>query len=927
KSSTSEIDDHNRPIRTFQVCNVLAPAQNNWLLSGYIERGSARRLLVELKFTLRDCASIPGTPGTCKETFNLYYVDADGPDDDAVPLPSPNEPRFRKIDTVAADESFTQVDVGDRVLKLNTEVRDVGSLSHPGLYLAFQDVGACVALVAVRVFYKRCPAEARGLARFPETPSGPDASALVGVPGKCAPHSQPEGPEPPGGPRMYCSADGEWLVPIGKCVCAAGYEDIGGECRACRPGFFKVFNDEATCKRCTAHSHAPHSASARCICERGHYRASNDPPDVPCTRPPSAPRNLLSLVNGTSVWLEWAPPKDKGGRVDLSYSISCLRCDDMSGTLLDVQRSCRPCGAGVRYWPTANGLREAAVLISRLTAHTNYSFKVQAVNGVSSKAGLQAVTPVNITTNQAAPSKILKIKRELNTKDCIVLAWLPPLQPNGEILEYEVKYMEKVCDKLSGNESVILSRAARVAVPGLQPGSAYLFQVRARTTAGSGPYSHQVEFSTLSGKQLSIDNVRSFFHRHCGYSKAKQDEEKLQFQNGQGEYRWFYVGSLFPFLHQKRQTYVDPHTYEDPAQAVKDFAKEINPSSIKIEKVIGAGEFGEVCSGHLKLSRRREINVAIKTLKGGSTERQRSDFLSEASIMAQFDNPNIIHLEGVVTKSKLVMIVTEYMENGSLDSFLRKRDGQFTVIQLVGMLRGIAAGMTYLSEMGFVHRDLAARNILVSSGLVCKVSDFGLSRVLDRRPEAAYTTLFTSAGDVWSYGIVMWEVMSYGERPYWDMNNQDVIKSIEEGYRLPAPMDCPAALHQLMLDCWQAERAARPTFTHILTTLDRLIRNPNSLKIIANATSRCDVAKVGPRGTGSRGSCTTVLWLDVIKMGRYKDNFDTAGYRSLDAVAHMTPEDIRRIGVNLVGHQKKIMNSVQTMRAQLAHVGAAGVKV
>ena len=73
--------------------------------------------------------------------------------------------------------------------------------------------------------------------------------------------------------------------------------------------------------------------------------------------------------------------------------------------------------------------------------------------------------------------------------------------------------------------------------------------------------------------------------------------------------------------------------------------------------------------------------------------------------------------------------------------FVQKRDGQFTVIQLVGMLRGIAAGMTYLSEMGFVHRDLAARNILVSSGLVCKVSDFGLSRVLDRRPEAAYTTL------------------------------------------------------------------------------------------------------------------------------------------------------------------------------------------
>lgn len=193
------------------------------------------------------------------------------------------------------------------------------------------------------------------------------------------------------------------------------------------------------------------------------------------------------------------------------------------------------------------------------------------------------------------------------------------------------------------------------------------------------------------------------------------------------------------------------------------------------------------------------------------------------------------------------MIVVEYMENGSLDSFLRKHDGHFTVIQLVGMLRGIASGMKYLSDMGYVHRDLAARNILVNSNLVCKVSDFGLSRVLEDDPEAAYTTTggkipirwtapeaiayrkFSSASDAWSYGIVMWEVMSYGERPYWEMSNQDVILSIEEGYRLPAPMGCPASLHQLMLHCWQKERNHRPKFTDIVSFLDKLIRSPSAL--------------------------------------------------------------------------------------------------
>uniref|UniRef100_A0A673K4Q7 receptor protein-tyrosine kinase n=1 Tax=Sinocyclocheilus rhinocerous TaxID=307959 RepID=A0A673K4Q7_9TELE len=294
--------------------------------------------------------------------------------------------------------------------------------------------------------------------------------------------------------------------------------------------------------------------------------------------------------------------------------------------------------------------------------------------------------------------------------------------------------------------------------------------------------------------------------------------------------------------------YIDPFTYEDPNEAVREFAKEIDVTCVKIEQVIGAGEFGEVCSGNLRLPGKREILVAIKTLKSGYTDKQRRDFLSEASIMGQFDHPNIIHLEGVVTKSTPVMIITEFMENGSLDSFLRQNDGQFTVIQLVGMLRGIASGMKYLCDMNYVHRDLAARNILVNSNLVCKVSDFGLSRFLEddtsdptytsggkipirwTAPEAIQYRKFTSSSDVWSYGIVMWEVMSYGERPYWDMSNQDVINAIEQDYRLPPPMDCPNALHQLMLDCWQKDRNNRPKFNQIVNTLDKMIRNPGSLK-------------------------------------------------------------------------------------------------
>ncbi|CAG5136534.1 unnamed protein product, partial [Candidula unifasciata] len=392
---------------------------------------------------------------------------------------------------------------------------------------------------------------------------------------------------------------------------------------------------------------------------------------------------------------------------------------------------------------------------------------------------------------------------------------------------------------------------------------------------------------------------------------------------------------LFPSpgsVHSSVRTYVDPHTYEDPNQAVREFTREIDACHIIIESVIGGGEFGDVCKGKLRMPGRLEMTVAIKTLKPGATEKNRLDFLTEASIMGQFDDPNVIFLEGVVTKSNPIMIVTEYMANGSMDTFLRKNDGRFTIMQLVGMMRGIASGMRYLSEMGFVHRDLAARNILVNETLVCKVADFGLSREIESdTTDGAYTTSggkipvrwtapeaiafrkFTSSSDVWSYGVVMWEIVSYGERPYYNWSNQDVIKAVEKGYRLPPPMDCPEAIHQMMLDCWQKERSHRPKLGQIVQTLDKLIRAPELLQKQAKPRPHNFIDPSAPDMT----SLSTVEdWLMSIKMERYLSLFLSAGLSNMDQVRHVTVRDLLNMGISLVGHQKKIMNSIQTFRAQ-----------
>uniref|UniRef100_A0AAY4F0A0 receptor protein-tyrosine kinase n=1 Tax=Denticeps clupeoides TaxID=299321 RepID=A0AAY4F0A0_9TELE len=900
----SIMDEKNTPIRTYQVCNVMEPNQNNWLRTDWIPRGGAQRIYIEIKFTLRDCNSLPGVMGTCKETFNLYYYESNNDKERYI-----RENQFSKIDTIAADESFTQVDIGDRIMKLNTEVRDVGVLTRKGFYLAFQDVGACIALVSVRIFYKKCPLTVHNLAQFPDTTTGADTSSLVEVRGSCVDNSEEREV-----PKMYCGADGEWLVPIGNCLCNPGFEERGGACQACKVGYYRALATDDSCSKCPPHSYSMREGSTSCACDKGYFRSETDPASMPCTQPPTAPQSLISNVNETSVNLEWSAPTSSGGRDDLTYNVVCKRCGP------DPHR-CQPCGNGVHFSPQQLSLRSTRVSINDLQAHTNYTFEIWAVNGVSTQnpSPEQAVS-VTVTTNQAAPSQVTSIQAKDITRHAVSLAWQQPERPNGVILEYEVKYYEKDQNERSYRIMKTSSRSADI--KGLSPLTSYVFHVRARTAAGYGEFSIPFEFMTTS----EINKTNKHFlccsiHRRGKYSKAKQesDEEK--------------------HLHPGVRIYVDPFTYEDPNQAVREFAKEIDASCIKIEKVIGIGEFGEVCSGRLKMPGKREICVAIKTLKAGYTDKQRRDFLSEASIMGQFDHPNIIRLEGVVTKCKPVMIITDQESRSHSDSILNKNDGRFTVIQLVGILRGIASGMKYLSDMSYVHRDLAARNILVNSNLVCKVSDFGMSRVLEDDPEAAYTTRggkipirwtapeaityrkFTSASDVWSYGIVMWEVMSYGERPYWDMSNQDVIKAIEEGYRLPPPMDCPVSLHQLMLDCWQKERGERPKFSQIVNMLDKLIRNPNSLKRTGGEANRPNTTLLEPSSPEFSSTLGSVAdWLQAINMERYRDNFTAAGYTTPEAVVHMTQEDMARIGISSVAHQDKILTSAQGILSQMQQI-------
>uniref|UniRef100_A0A3Q2WDP6 receptor protein-tyrosine kinase n=1 Tax=Haplochromis burtoni TaxID=8153 RepID=A0A3Q2WDP6_HAPBU len=809
----SGLDEENNSVRINQICQTDS-SSSHWLRSGYIQRRGASQVYVELRFTMMECSSRSTHHRSCKETFNLYYYEADSNEATATNPPWMENP-YIKVDTVAADFLLRK----DGEKKLNVKTLRLGPLNKRGFYLAFQAQGACMALLSVRVFFKKCPPLVSALSSFPETIPRTLVQEAQGV---CVEHAAQQGPRPRP-PKLFCGEDGQWVgQPTTSCACVPGFEPAEGytRCTACPVGQFKS-GIEGQCRGCPGFSQATNRGASMCECRPGYLRAESDTPDTPCTRTPSAPRGIIRKVNFTTVTLDWNEPLDSGGRNDLSYAVRCSLCRS-------PKEACLPCGDGVSYRPAKDGLLGHRVEVWGLLPHTTYTFTIQALNGVSQLSEKEpASESVNITTSHDVPPLVSVIRKSDSTESSLTLHWSAPTQPHYTILQYD----EDQCHSIQSNRN-------QAVLTDLRRASQYEVQVRARTQAGYGSFSPPTIFRTLpDGKKRS----------------------------------WVKV-------------YIDPFTYEDPNEAVREFAKEIDVSFVKIEEVIGAGEFGEVCRGRLKIPGKKENYVAIKTLKGGYTDKQRRDFLSEASIMGQFQHPNIIHLEGIITASCPVMILTEYMENGALDSFLRLNDSQFTPIQLVGMLRGIASGMKYLAEMSYVHRDLAARNILINSNLVCKVSDFGLSRFLQENssdptytsslggkipirwtaPEAIAFRKFTSASDVWSYGIVMWEVMSFGERPYWDMSNQDVINAIEQDYRLPPPPDCPTHLHQLMLDCWQKDRSARPRFAELVSALDKLIRNPASLKIVAQ------------EGAG----------------------------------------DLLHMGVTLAGHQRKILSSIQTMTFQ-----------
>ncbi|KAB5546768.1 hypothetical protein PHYPO_G00075740 [Pangasianodon hypophthalmus] len=252
---------------------------------------------------------------------------------------------------------------------------------------------------------------------------------------------------------------------------------------------------------------------------------------------------------------------------------------------------------------------------------------------------------------------------------------------------------------------------------------------------------------------------------------------------------------------------------------------EINPCELTFMKELGSGQVGVVRLGKW----RAQHKVAIKAIREGAMSEE--DFIEEAKVMMSLSHPKLVQLYGVCTQQRPIYLVTEFMELGCLLNYIRQRRGSFSPQSLLSICHDVSQGMEYLEANRFLHRDLAARNCLVSDSHVVKVSDFGMARyVLDDQylsssgakfpvkwspPEVFNFCRYSSKSDVWSFGVLMWEVFTEGKMPFENNLNHEVVTMVMQGHRLYRPKKAALRIYEIMQQCWQERPEERPSFRQI----------------------------------------------------------------------------------------------------------------
>lgn len=285
---------------------------------------------------------------------------------------------------------------------------------------------------------------------------------------------------------------------------------------------------------------------------------------------------------------------------------------------------------------------------------------------------------------------------------------------------------------------------------------------------------------------------------------------------------------------------------EAPNQALLRILKE---TEFKKIKVLGSGAFGTVYKGlWIPEGEKVKIPVAIKELREATSPKANKEILDEAYVMASVDNPHVCRLLGICLTST-IQLVTQLMPYGCLLDYVREHKDNIGSQYLLNWCVQIAKGMNYLEDRRLVHRDLAARNVLVKTPQHVKITDFGLAKLLgaDEKEyhaeggkvpikwmalESILHRIYTHQSDVWSYGVTVWELMTFGSKPYDGIPASDISSILEKGERLPQPPICTIDVYMIMVKCWMIDADSRPKFRELILEFSKMARDPQRYLVI-----------------------------------------------------------------------------------------------
>ncbi|XP_059839980.1 tyrosine-protein kinase receptor Tie-1 isoform X1 [Hypanus sabinus] len=584
------------------------------------------------------------------------------------------------------------------------------------------------------------------------------------------------------------------------------------------------------------------------------YCGSLGPPSVPVVvkvdAGPPSPRHLQAIsLSLTSISLKWQPP---------------LNTKEINKYTIEYQQMEPP---SEPRWIDTAARNET---IQDLSPSTQYQFRVRAQSKV---AGEWSAPIMCWTFSDSIPPAPYDVKVSNITDTSAVISWVVP--PKHAISSVVIKC--KVYGATTSPEVTTINLAetptSEHVLHGLRPETPYLVEVVAMNNMGESHPNPMKELRTAATPPATS----SVFQRPEPLGKPHRSDQQLlmaivasvsvtcmtillallglfcirktlfhrrrtfTYQSGSGEETVLQFNSGTLTLTRRPKPQPEPLTY--PILEWDD---------IKFEDVIGEGNFGQVIKALIKKDGLK-MNAAIKMLKEFASENDHRDFAGELEVLCKLGHhPNIINLLGACENRGYLYIAIEYAPYGNLLDFLRKSrvletDPVFarehgtastlTSQQLLQFASDVTKGMQYLSEKQFIHRDLAARNVLVGENLVAKIADFGLSRgeevyvkkTMGRLPvrwmaiESLNYSVYTTKSDVWSFGVLLWEIVSLGGTPYCGMTCAELYEKLPQGFRMEKPLNCDDEVYEFMRQCWRDRPHERPTFAQISVQLNRML--------------------------------------------------------------------------------------------------------